>query len=157
MAYNKIDRVKVIIITVITLCLDQISKSYIISSHDNVSSPILLNLLKINLVTNKGAAFSLFSNQTLLLAFTSLFVSLVLLTIIARNTSFTFARGIYLGLLLGGTLGNGIDRWRLGHVIDFIELVPINFPVFNIADISINLAMILILLETLKTSSLQNR
>jgi cytochrome c-550 len=44
--------------------------------------------------------------------------------------------------LLGGTLGNGWDRWRLGYVVDFLALVPINFPIFNGADIAINLAVL---------------
>ena len=43
---------------------------------------------------------------------------------------------------MGGTLGNGLDRWRLGYVVDFLALVPINFPIFNGADIAINLAVL---------------
>ncbi len=157
MSTTNIDRLKVTIITFLILSLDQISKLYVIYSHQNETPTIILNLIKINLVINSGAAFSLLNNQTLLLAFISFFVSIALAIIIARNRNFTLTKGLYIGLLLGGTLGNGIDRWRLGHVIDFIELVPINFPVFNIADISINLAMILILLEVLKTSNLHPR
>ena len=44
--------------------------------------------------------------------------------------------------LLGGTLGNGLDRWRLGHVVDFLALEPIDFPIFNGADVAINLAVL---------------
>jgi signal peptidase II len=51
-------------------------------------------------------------------------------------------QGLAVGLLLGGSLGNGIDRWRLGYVVDFLALVPINFPIFNPADVAINLAVI---------------
>ena len=50
--------------------------------------------------------------------------------------------GLALGFLLGGTIGNGIDRWRLGHVTDFLELVPIQFPIFNWANVAINLAVL---------------
>ena len=50
---------------------------------------------------------------------------------------------------MGGTLGNGLDRWRLGYVVDFIQLIPVNFPIFNFADISINIALIYLLLDIL--------
>ena len=46
------------------------------------------------------------------------------------------------GLVLGGAIGIGLDRWRLGYVIDFLALVPISFPVFNLADVAINLAVL---------------
>ena len=44
--------------------------------------------------------------------------------------------------ILAGSLGNGIDRWRYGAVIDGLELVPFSFPVFNLADVAINLAVL---------------
>ena len=53
------------------------------------------------------------------------------------------------GLLLGGTIGNGLDRWRLGAVVDFLALVPVRFPVFNLADMAINLAVICFLFDLL--------
>jgi signal peptidase II len=55
-----------------------------------------------------------------------------------------------LGLLLGGAIGNGLDRWRLGSVIDFLEFVPISFPVFNAADVAINLAVVCLLGDLLQ-------
>ena len=57
------------------------------------------------------------------------------------------AAGLGLGLLLGGAIGNGIDRFRLGQVVDFLELVPIRFPIFNIADVAINLAVACLVLD----------
>jgi signal peptidase II len=56
-------------------------------------------------------------------------------------------RALALGLLLGGAIGNGLDRWRLGAVIDFLALVPVNFPVFNLADVAINLAVVGFLID----------
>ena len=43
--------------------------------------------------------------------------------------------------MLAGAVGNGLDRWRLGAVVDFLELVPIHFPIFNLADVAINVAL----------------
>ena len=58
-------------------------------------------------------------------------------------------------LILGGTLGNGLDRILNGYVIDFIKLNHINFPIFNIADISINIGFFLILYSLLKIRKLR--
>ncbi len=51
--------------------------------------------------------------------------------------------------LLGGAIGNGVDRWRLGAVVDFLEFVPVSFPVFNLADVAINVAVACFLLDLL--------
>ena len=51
-------------------------------------------------------------------------------------------QGLAVAFLLGGTIGNGMDRWRLGHVTDFLQLVPVDFPIFNAADVAINMAVI---------------
>ena len=58
-----------------------------------------------------------------------------------------------LGFLLGGTVGNGIDRLFKGYVLDFIELVSINFPIFNVADVSINIAIIFFIIDIIKTKN----
>jgi len=56
-----------------------------------------------------------------------------------------------LGIIVGGALGNLINRVYLGYVIDFIVLKP--FPVFNIADIGITLGLVILFLSTLRTPS----
>jgi signal peptidase II len=58
-------------------------------------------------------------------------------------------QALALGLLLGGAAGNGLDRWRLGSVVDFLALVPVPFPVFNLADVAINLAVVAFVLDLL--------
>jgi signal peptidase II len=52
------------------------------------------------------------------------------------------------GLILGGALGNGIDRFVSGHVVDFIDFRIIRFPVFNLADVFINAGIICLLIAT---------
>lgn len=44
-------------------------------------------------------------------------------------------------------MGNGLDRWRIGGVVDFLELVPVQFPVFNLADVAINVAVVCLILD----------
>ena len=88
-------------------------------------------LISLKIARNTGAAFSLFSDATNILTILSLIVSLILIYIIWFKTPAISIKSIGLAFLLGGTLGNGIDRLFKGYVLDFLELVPIDFPIFN--------------------------
>jgi lipoprotein signal peptidase len=68
-------------------------------------------------------------------------VSLGLMLWILREPPTDRWQALAFGFLLGGAAGNGLDRWRLGSVVDFLEFMPIAFPIFNIADVAINLAV----------------
>ena len=147
-------RVRIISYSFYIILLDQVSKFLILLLLGFSKSQIIIpNLLKFTLVKNKGAAFSLFSNSTTLLTFTSVIASLLLITIIYKSPPKSNWNSIGLAFLLGGTIGNGIDRLFRGYVLDFLELIPINFPIFNVADISINIAIICFIIDTLKTKS----
>ena len=74
----------------------------------------------------------------------------MILYLILRNKNLNLFDLYGYSFILGGTTGNGIDRIFRGYVIDFINLDFINFPVFNIADISINIGFILILFSLFK-------
>ena len=108
---------------------------------------LLPGLINGQLVHNTGAAFSLFRGSVQWLGLLGLAVTTGLLMWVVRRRTPPFWQGMAVAFLLGGTLGNGIDRWRLGHVIDFLALVPINFPIFNPADIAINLAVLCFLVD----------
>jgi len=108
---------------------------------------LLPGLLNGQLVHNTGAAFSLFRGSVQWLGVLSLAVTAGLLIWVMRHRAAPFWQGMAVALLLGGTLGNGIDRWRLGHVIAFLALVPINFPIFNPADVAITLAVLCFLVD----------
>ena len=104
-------------------------------------------LLDLQLVRNTGAAFSLFTGLPRLLALLSLVVSVAVLLWIVRRPLRGPWESLAFGFLLGGAAGNGLDRWRLGAVVDFLAFVPIQFPVFNVADVAINLAVLCFLLH----------
>ena len=148
----KSKNMKILIYSFYIIILDQISKFLVLNilGFDR-SVNIIPKLLNFTLVKNKGAAFSLFSNSTSLLTVISVLTSLLLITIILKSPPRSFWNLIGLSYLLGGTLGNGIDRFFKGYVIDFLELIPINFPIFNIADISINIAIICFIIDIVKT------
>ena len=139
------------------ILIDQLSKSsivHLLEGKDFV--PLIPNFLHLHLIRNTGAAFSLFSKSTLPLAFLSLFVSIGLIVWIYKSKQLSLWNGLGLASLLGGSIGNGIDRWRLGYVNAFIELIPGNFPIFNIADIAINFAIICLLIDTLSKRKIQS-
>ena len=123
--------------------IDQMSKAALSAVLvDGKTMTAIPGILSLQLVHNSGAAFSLFSRSTELLGYLSLLVSVGILVWIGRQRAIPLWQGLATACLLGGTLGNGLDRWRLGYVVDFLAVVPINFPIFNGADIAINLAVL---------------
>tara|TARA_B100000700_G_C14500574_1_gene603843 strand:+ start:122 stop:610 length:489 start_codon:yes stop_codon:yes gene_type:complete len=149
----KSQQFKTITYSIFITVLDQISKFLVLKFLGFKSSMTLIpKILKLTLVKNEGAAFSLFSNSTSMLTIISILASLIIIIIIFKFPPKSKFNSIGLAYLLGGTLGNGIDRAFKGYVLDFFELVPINFPIFNIADISINIAVIYFLLDIIKTT-----
>ena len=150
----KTRKIKIITYSLFIILLDQVSKFSVLSTLGfERSINIIPNLINFTLVKNKGAAFSLFSNSTNFLTIISIIASLLLITIILKFPPKSYWNFIGLSFLLGGTVGNGIDRLFKGYVLDFLELVPINFPIFNIADISINIAIIFFIIDITKSKN----
>jgi len=109
-------------------------------------------LFKLDFVKNYGAAFNIFSGSRVFLSLISIVFSILLIYLIFRkNTLNSFDLYSY-SFILGGTIGNGIDRIYKGFVVDFINLNIINFPVFNIADISINIGFIFLFYNVFKNN-----
>jgi len=151
-------KIKILVYSFYIILIDQVSKFWILGTLGFYQSKIVIpHILRLTLVKNKGAAFSIFSNSTTLLTIISIFASLLLITIIIKSPPKSYWNSIGIAYLLGGTLGNGIDRIFKGYVLDFLELIPINFPIFNLADISINLAIICFIIDMIsgKDSSIK--
>ncbi len=109
-------------------------------------------LFKLDFVKNYGAAFNILSGSRVFLSLISIIFSILLIYLIFRqNTLNSFDLYSY-SFILGGTIGNGIDRIYKGFVVDFINLNIIDFPVFNIADISINIGFIFLLYNIFKNN-----
>ena len=102
-------------------------------------------LFKLDFVKNYGAAFNIFSGSRIFLSLISILFSILLIYLIFRKNTLNLYDLYTYSFILGGTIGNGIDRVYKGFVVDFINLNIINFPVFNIADISINVGFIFLL------------
>ena len=136
-------RQSTLLIALVIVVADQVSKgvaSSVLQGGQNL--PLLPHLISLQLVHNTGAAFSVLRGSTALLGLLSLVVGIGLILWIWRQRVLPFWQALASAALLGGTLGNGLDRWRLGYVVDFLALEPIDFPIFNGADVAINLAVL---------------
>jgi len=132
--------------------LDQLSKAWALSHlAPGQSLPWLPGLLQLQRVANTGAAFSLFSGNSAGLGLVSALVTLLAVGWLAWQPPARLWQGLALALLLAGALGNGLDRWRLGYVVDFLEFVPVQFPIFNVADVAINLAVACFAIDWLRS------
>ena len=121
------------------------------------SIPIISNILHITFVRNTGAAFGLFKNATVIFAMISViaavFILLLLIQIVKRGEFFKKPMFNYsLVLILSGAIGNLIDRVRFGYVIDFIDFRV--WPVFNIADSSITIGTVFLILSFMRQKPL---
>jgi signal peptidase II len=119
----------------IALILDQLTKWQVIENLSVGESWPTTGFLRFTHAWNTGTAFSLFQGQGDILTWVSL-VAVVVLTWIYRSIDDPpWVLRIAFGLQFGGAIGNIVDRVRIGHVTDFIDVGP--WPIFNIADSSI--------------------
>ena len=109
-------------------------------------------LFKLDFVKNYGAAFNIFSGSRIFLSLISILFSILLIYLIFKKNTLNLLYLYAYSFILGGTIGNGIDRIYRGFVVDFINLNIINFPVFNIADISINIGFFFLLYNIFKNN-----
>ena len=135
-------------LSVVVIALDQLTKYIMFFNYKIFVNKDFL-LFRLDYIKNYGAAFNLFSGSRFFLSVISVIFSIILINLIVRRNTSNLLDLYSYSFLLGGTIGNGIDRILKGYVIDYINLNFINFPVFNIADISINIGFIIILLSIL--------
>ena len=139
----------ILLISFLIFILDQLTKFWVRTTFSlGESRPLLPGLFHLTLVTNTGSAFGLFPGARSLFIILSILTLLVLLTLAWRKRKkLPLLVQLSFGLLLGGVAGNLIDRLRFGYVVDFLDFRI--WPVFNIADSSITLAVIFLSLRLL--------
>ena len=140
-------------LSVIVVALDQLSKAVVEHTLDLFQSVAVLPLLNITRLHNTGAAFSFLADgsgwQRWFFSGLAIVVSAVLVVWLRRIDRSSRALGCAVALILGGAVGNLVDRLRLGHVIDFIQAhwSEHYFPAFNVADSAITIGAALLLLD----------
>ena len=129
----------------VVVLLDQLTKLLIKQNlRLNQSIPIIKNVLHLTYVTNTGSAFGLFKSLNVFFVFFSIIVIIAIFYYLKKKIKeneklLQFA----IGLLLGGTFGNLIDRLMYGFVIDFIDFRI--WPVFNVADSAVTISIMLLI------------
>ncbi len=142
-------------VAVAVLTADQASKLAVTSAFvPREPHPVIPGIVDLTYVTNTGGAFGLMPWATPALAVVAGLVAVALMVYGPRLMAAGRVVEVASALLLGGALGNLIDRARLGHVIDFVDLHF--WPVFNIADIGITVGAILFVITVLLGSRKQN-
>ena len=149
---NKIQtKLYFLFLSIFIVLIDQYTK-YLMSYNYKLFINKDFLLFKLDFVKNYGAAFNIFSGSRIFLSLISIIISIFLISLIFRKNNLNSFDLYAYSFILGGTIGNGIDRIFKGFVVDFINLNIINFPVFNIADISINIGFIILLYNIFKNN-----
>jgi signal peptidase II len=146
------------VIALVVVVIDQVSKAWIESSFAlatygvapgsaGAPTPIIGDLLRIARSWNDGGIFGMLGDSGLYLGIASLGVIAVIIVIEARQGVHNLWLTVALGLLLGGAVGNLIDRLRFGHVVDWVDagIGDLRFYTFNVADAAISLSVLLLL------------
>ena len=141
-------------VALIGLILDQVTKYIVVQNFADIgdSFPLWKNVFHFTYVINTGAAFSFFSGGVSWLRWLSLIVSLGLIAFAWYVPRMNKSEQLGYGFILAGALGNGIDRFLFGYVVDFLDFRLIGFPVFNLADVSINLGILFLLIASFKAT-----
>ena len=138
-------RFKYLIVISILCFLDQYSKVYISLNINKLINKDLL-ILTIEYIRNYGAAFNILSGSRLFLSLISIISTIILMYLIfIREDKRINKYG--LSFIVAGSIGNGLDRIFYGYVIDFIKIKFVDFPVFNIADIAINIGILVMIIN----------
>ena len=141
----------------IMLVLDQLTKFWVQQNFTlNQTQALIPEVFHFTYVHNYGAAWSLFSGQVWL-RWLSLIVSLGLIVFAIFGPILNRWEQLGYGFILGGAVGNGIDRFIFGYVIDFLHFKLINFPIFNIADVSINIGIACLLVAYFQNKPNKNK
>lgn len=109
------------------------------------SVPLIKGMLNLTYVRNTGVAFGLMPGKRLLLILVSIAVCAIVIYFYTKTKKKDFLLKVAFAIILGGSLSNLFDRVFYGYVIDYIDFRI--FPVFNLADVAINLGVFLIILD----------
>ncbi|HHT20296.1 MAG TPA: signal peptidase II [Tissierellia bacterium] len=134
------------------ILLDRLSKSWAMESLRTVDTiPLWPDVFHLSYRTNTGAAFSIFREHTEILAVLSFVLSAGLIWYLIRSRRqepFNLSH-VGLSFIIGGAIGNGIDRLVYRYVVDMFDFRLINFAVFNVADSFITVGVSLIIFDLL--------
>ena len=139
--------------------VDQVAKALVTRAlGPGQSVDVVGDLVRIVFGQNSGALFGLFKDNALMFGLVSIVVVGLIVAYHARSAPSLYLT-LTLGFLLGGAIGNMLDRLLLGYVVDFVDvgLGPTRFYTFNVADSAISLAILLLLVAALRPSLVEGK
>lgn len=124
-----------ILIVSLIIAADQFTKHLAVSHLRDIDSiEIVKGVFSLTYVENRGAAFGILQNQRWFFILLTCLICIGMTYFLISQANISLVLRISLAMVLGGAIGNLIDRVRLGYVVDMLHFTLIDFPVFNIAD-----------------------
>lgn len=146
-----------IITALVVFVLDQLIKWWIVSNLQlGGMMPMIDGIVRLRYTQNRGAAFGMFQEASGILSIVSPIIIAIIIVVFVRLSNLSRISALAAGMIVGGALGNLIDRIRLGYVVDFVDVYGphlnlggtiYTFPVFNSGDIGITVGVILFLIS----------
>lgn len=124
----------------------------------NESIPIISNFFQLTYIENSGIAFGMFSGGSVIFTVAAIIATVLVIWYLWKVRNGRFSLKLSLAIILGGAIGNLIDRLLFGKVVDFLDfsIAGLHWPVFNVADSSVTIGIFLFIYLTLfKTSDLK--
>ncbi|MBQ8117549.1 MAG: signal peptidase II [Lachnospiraceae bacterium] len=135
------------VLLAVLLFADQFTKHLAVLKLKGQEAFVLIDgVLELDYLENRGSAFGMLQDQKfLIVAVDLIFMAVLLFLLVKLPPDRKYVKlHILMTMVMGGGIGNMIDRLRLDHVVDFISFVLIHYPIFNVADIYIVVAVILL-------------
>lgn len=147
---------RIMLFSMIIFIIDQIVKLIVgFSLELNTSITVFNNFFYISNVHNYGAAFSILYGNRIFLVLVSVITLVLVYYFLLKNKKFSWFNIIFYSLLIGGILGNLFDRIIYGYVVDYLDfyIFGYNFPIFNVADMCIVVAVILAMIDIIRSEN----
>ncbi|MFG0212441.1 signal peptidase II [Brevibacillus porteri] len=136
------------LIAAVIIALDQFTKYLVVKYMElGQSIPLIADVFHLTSHRNMGAAFGILQNQRWFFIVITVVVVIGIVISLIRLRKNQPRASLALSLVLGGAVGNFIDRAMTGQVVDFLDFTLINFPIFNVADMAITIGVGILLLD----------
>lgn len=141
----------IILIAALSIAVDQILKLIVVNALEiGQTVPLIDGVFHFTYIQNFGAAFSILQNrQSFLIIITAIAMAVMAIVAVKNINRYSKLTSVSLALIVGGGIGNIIDRIRMGYVVDFLDFRLIDYPVFNFADCCVVIGAILLVISIL--------
>ena len=141
-----------LLLLILLVCVDQFTKyTAVLKLKNQPAFNIIDGVLEFNYLENRGAAFGMLQNQKSFFVFVAvIFLGVIIYVLIKTPDDKKYTKLHFLLVMIaGGAIGNMIDRLKLDYVVDFIYIVLINFPIFNVADMYVTFSTVILIIQIL--------